>query len=180
MNVKIQLHVKGSSSTLCGAFEKVPIELSSHRQLCYHRKPVSCNQPKIGALGGQQALSHTLQAAAAGWAGARVPHLLLLSQKSTRSTISKGVPNTKSPCSFLPIFFLYFLNTPHLMPMWIGDGMALPSVLESKDTSSFTGTIMWRNVSLTRKITENKIAEKRDMGGERAQLARCLWARMST
>lgn len=55
-----------------------------------------------------------------------------------------------------------------------------PSVLESKDTNSFTGTIVWRNVSLTREITENKIAEEGDVGGERAQLARCLWARMNT
>lgn len=45
MNAKIQLCVKRSSSNLCRAFEKVPKELSSHKQLCYHRNPVSCNQP---------------------------------------------------------------------------------------------------------------------------------------
>lgn len=62
------------------------------------------NQSKICALGSQQAPSLTFQAAAAaGWAGAKVPHLLLLSQNSTRSTISKGVPNSKGPRSFLHI-----------------------------------------------------------------------------
>lgn len=108
-------------------------------------------------------------------------HIYFSLAKTAQGQLSlKESPTLKvhaPPYPFPLVFSQYSTSDAIVNRRWNGSS---PSVLGSKDTNSFTGTITWRNVSLTREIPKNKIAEEGDMGGERAQWARCLWARMST